>query len=158
MFECSSRTIAITWPSARVFFRDSQMHLMRSQQEIVVLRYVPTSLSIFPCSCLIDLDSLIASSRFVGKTHLAFRSRTRRFCDELWPSLADLQQAIMIGDSITDIHTARATGIPVIAVEFGYSESPITQFDPDGTISHFSQLPGDNCRRFLCNLMAMAQN
>jgi phosphoglycolate phosphatase len=47
----------------------------------------------------------------------------------------------MIGDSITDIHTARATGIPVIAVEFGYSESPITQFDPDGTISHFSQLP-----------------
>lgn len=52
-----------------------------------------------------------------------------------------LQQAIMIGDSITDIHTARATGIPVIAVEFGYSESPITEFDPDGTISHFSQLP-----------------
>jgi phosphoglycolate phosphatase len=52
-----------------------------------------------------------------------------------------LQQAIMIGDSITDIHTARATGIPVIAVEFGYSESPIIHFDPDGTISHFSQLP-----------------
>jgi phosphoglycolate phosphatase len=47
----------------------------------------------------------------------------------------------MIGDSITDIHTARATGIPVIAVEFGYSESPIIHFDPDGTISHFSQLP-----------------
>jgi phosphoglycolate phosphatase-like HAD superfamily hydrolase len=109
---------------------------MRSQQEIVVLRYVPTSLSIFPCSCLIDLDSLIASLRFVGKTHLAFRSRTRRFCDE-----QTRQQAIMIGNSITDIHTARATGIPVSAVEFGYSESPITQFDPDGTISHFSQLP-----------------
>jgi len=52
-----------------------------------------------------------------------------------------LQQAIMIGDSITDIHTARATGIPVITVEFGYSESPIIHFDPDGTISHFSQLP-----------------
>ena len=52
-----------------------------------------------------------------------------------------LQQAIMIGDSITDIHTARASGIRVIAVEFGYSESPVTQFDPDRTISHFSQLP-----------------
>ena len=52
-----------------------------------------------------------------------------------------LQQVIMIGDSITDIHTARATGVPVIAVEFGYSESPITHFHPDGTISHFSQLP-----------------
>jgi Haloacid dehalogenase-like hydrolase len=56
---------------------------------IVVLRYVPTSLSIFPCSCLIDLDSLIASLRFVGKTHLAFRSRTRRFCGELWPPHAE---------------------------------------------------------------------
>src|SRR5262245_24594811 len=52
-----------------------------------------------------------------------------------------LQQAIMIGDSITDIHTARASGVPVIAVEFGYSEGPVTQFDPDRTISHFSQLP-----------------
>ena len=30
----------------------------------------------------------------------------------------------MIGDSATDIRTARAAGIPVIAVDFGYSEAP----------------------------------
>ena len=29
--------------------------------------------------------------------------------------------AIMVGDSITDIKTARAAGVPVIAVDFGYS-------------------------------------
>jgi len=51
------------------------------------------------------------------------------------------QHAIMIGDSNTDIRTARAAGVPVIAVDFGYSERPIAEFGPDRTISHFAQLP-----------------
>jgi phosphoglycolate phosphatase len=51
------------------------------------------------------------------------------------------QRAIMIGDSQTDIHTARAAGVPVIAVDFGYSESPVSEFGPDQIISHFGQLP-----------------
>ena len=51
-----------------------------------------------------------------------------------------LTQAIMIGDSETDIRTARAAGIPVIAVDFGYSERPVSDFGPDRIISHFAQL------------------
>lgn len=51
------------------------------------------------------------------------------------------QRAIMIGDSATDIHTARAAGVPVIAVDFGYSEQSIADFKPDRIISHFSELP-----------------
>jgi len=51
------------------------------------------------------------------------------------------QHAIMIGDSLTDIRTARAAGIPVIAVDFGYSEKPVSEFGPDRIISHFAQLP-----------------
>jgi phosphoglycolate phosphatase len=51
------------------------------------------------------------------------------------------QQAIMIGDSLTDIRTARAARIPVIAVDFGYSETPIAECTPDLVISHFAQLP-----------------
>jgi phosphoglycolate phosphatase len=61
-----------------------------------------------------------------------------------------LEQAIMIGDSIIDIHTARAAGIPVIAVDFGYSERPVTDFEPDRTISSFAQLP--------MSVAAVAQN
>ncbi len=34
-------------------------------------------------------------------------------------------RAIMVGDSGTDIRTARAATVPVIAVDFGYSEVPI---------------------------------
>jgi phosphoglycolate phosphatase len=52
-----------------------------------------------------------------------------------------LQHAVMIGDSITDIRTARAVGIPIVAVDFGYSERPIASFGPDRTISHFAELP-----------------
>jgi len=52
----------------------------------------------------------------------------------------DLNDAIMIGDSATDIRTARAAGIPVIAVDFGYSDRPVSEFDPDRVISHFAQL------------------
>lgn len=53
----------------------------------------------------------------------------------------DLAMSIMIGDSLTDIRTARAAGIPVIAVDFGYTEKPVSEFSPDRIISHFSQLP-----------------
>jgi phosphoglycolate phosphatase len=49
--------------------------------------------------------------------------------------------SIMIGDSLTDIRTARAAGIPVIAVDFGYSDRPVSEFGPDRIISHFAQLP-----------------
>lgn len=52
-----------------------------------------------------------------------------------------LEHAVMIGDSITDIRTARAAGVPVIAVDFGYSERPVADFGPDRTISHFKDLP-----------------
>jgi phosphoglycolate phosphatase len=51
------------------------------------------------------------------------------------------QRALMIGDSQTDIRTARAAGIPVIAVDFGYTDRPVSEFAPDRIISRFAQLP-----------------
>jgi len=52
----------------------------------------------------------------------------------------DTAQAIMIGDSITDIATARAAHIPVIAVDFGYTDIPVTELGPDRVISHYDGL------------------
>ena len=49
--------------------------------------------------------------------------------------------AVMVGDSVTDIDTARAAGIPVIAVDFGYTETPVALLGPDRVISHFDALP-----------------
>ena len=52
----------------------------------------------------------------------------------------DASAAVMVGDSETDIATARAAGIPVIAVDFGYCETPIERLEPDRIISHFDAL------------------
>ena len=49
-------------------------------------------------------------------------------------------RAIMVGDSAIDIKTARAAGLPVIAVDFGYTDVPVTELGPDRVISHFDEL------------------
>ncbi|OJJ12348.1 phosphoglycolate phosphatase [Alphaproteobacteria bacterium AO1-B] len=48
--------------------------------------------------------------------------------------------SIMIGDSVTDIKAARAAGIPVVAVDFGYTPVPVSELGPDRIISHFDEL------------------
>ena|SRR5262245_39420683 len=53
----------------------------------------------------------------------------------------DKGRAIMIGDSITDIATARAAHVPVVAVDFGYSDVPVAALKPDRVVSAFSELP-----------------
>ena len=52
-----------------------------------------------------------------------------------------VEHAIMVGDSVTDIATARAANIPVIAVDFGYTETPVALLMPDRVISDFGALP-----------------
>ena len=49
-------------------------------------------------------------------------------------------RAIMVGDSATDIKTARAAGLPVIAVDFGNTDVPVAELGPDRVISHFDEL------------------
>ncbi len=50
------------------------------------------------------------------------------------------RHAIMVGDSRTDIDTARNLGIPVVAVDFGYTDTPVRELSPDRAISHFDAL------------------
>lgn len=52
----------------------------------------------------------------------------------------DRDRSVMIGDSKTDIATARNAGVPVVAVDFGYSDAPIETYAPDRIISHFDEL------------------
>lgn len=53
----------------------------------------------------------------------------------------DPRRAVMIGDSRTDIDTARNAGIPSICVPFGYTDVAIETLSPDVVIQHFSKLP-----------------
>lgn len=49
-------------------------------------------------------------------------------------------RSVMIGDTETDITTARAAGVPVIGVSFGYSPMPIEELNPDRAIDTYQGL------------------
>lgn len=49
-------------------------------------------------------------------------------------------RAAFVGDSITDTDTAKAAGIPCVAVSFGFSDRPADQLGADALIDHFDDL------------------
>ena len=49
--------------------------------------------------------------------------------------------ALLVGDSMTDAETARAAGIPFVAVSFGFSDRPVGELGADAVIDHFETLP-----------------
>ena len=52
----------------------------------------------------------------------------------------DPAHAVMIGDSEVDVRTAKAAGIPIILVSFGYATAPLHGLSPDVMIDHFEAL------------------
>jgi phosphoglycolate phosphatase len=49
--------------------------------------------------------------------------------------------AIMIGDGHNDVKVAKAAGIPVIALSYGYTSIPLHQLHPDLILGSFSGIP-----------------
>ncbi|WP_310498671.1 phosphoglycolate phosphatase [Sandarakinorhabdus sp.] len=54
----------------------------------------------------------------------------------------DSGDAAFVGDSITDTTAARAAGVPVIAVSFGFSDRPVADLGADAVIDHYDALLG----------------
>jgi phosphoglycolate phosphatase len=50
---------------------------------------------------------------------------------------AENRISVMIGDSETDVLTARAAGVKIIGVTFGYTPRPVAEFGPDFLIDKF---------------------
>jgi phosphoglycolate phosphatase len=49
--------------------------------------------------------------------------------------------AVMVGDSGADAGAAKAVGMKLVLVGFGYSPTPVADFAPDAVIAHFGELP-----------------
>jgi phosphoglycolate phosphatase len=47
---------------------------------------------------------------------------------------------IYVGDSITDVDTAKAAQVPVIAVSFGFPDRPAASLGADAVIDHYDEL------------------
>lgn len=90
------------------------------------------------------LEQLGVADRFAAicgrETFSVCKPDPRALTGTIEKARGDVGRAVMIGDSRTDIDTARAAGIPVVAVDFGYTETPIASFAPDQVISHFDEL------------------
>jgi phosphoglycolate phosphatase len=53
----------------------------------------------------------------------------------------DPKQAVMLGDSVSDVMAARAAGMPIICVSYGYNHGQdIRSHDPDAVIDSLAQL------------------
>jgi phosphoglycolate phosphatase len=52
-----------------------------------------------------------------------------------------LSHALMVGDATTDTGVAKAAGVPVVAVSFGYNDVPLVELGADALIDHFAELP-----------------
>ena len=49
--------------------------------------------------------------------------------------------AVMIGDSITDLNTARAAKVPCILVSYGFTPVPARELGADMVLDDFAALP-----------------
>lgn len=50
-------------------------------------------------------------------------------------------RGVMIGDSVTDLQTARAANVPCILMSYGYTPVPAASLGADTVLDHFGELP-----------------
>lgn len=80
-------------------------------------------------------------SAIVGADSYPFRKPDPRHLTATLEAMgAGARRAVVVGDSFYDISAAKAANLPVIAVSFGYTETPVTELDPDYIIDHFDEL------------------
>ncbi|MEH3118721.1 MAG: phosphoglycolate phosphatase [Methylorubrum populi] len=91
------------------------------------------------------LEALGIAGRFatiVGKETFAFsKPDPRHITATVERAGGDPARAVMVGDSKADVAAARAAGIPVVGVTFGYTPVPMRDLGPDWVIDHFDALP-----------------
>ena len=91
------------------------------------------------------LDALQVSDRFTAicgpDTFGIHKPDPQMFRATVLKAGGEPHRAVMVGDSITDIRTAREANVPVVAVDFGYTDVPVATLGPDRVISAFGELP-----------------
>jgi len=96
----------------------------------------------------LGLDKRFAA--ICGQDTFAFRKPDpRHLVETIRLAGGDPQRAVMIGDSRTDIDTAKSAGIPVVAVDFGYTDRHVREFEPSLVISHYDELTVETAERLL---------
>lgn len=86
----------------------------------------------------LGFDRFFAS--IVGGDALAVRKPDPAHLRHVIDRLGGDGPALFVGDSEVDLETARAAGVPVILVDFGYSARPASEMGADGVIGDLKDL------------------
>ena len=90
------------------------------------------------------LERLEALDRFdavLGADSLPVRKPDpRHLLETIAQAGGAVERTAMIGDTRTDLDTARAAGAPIILTSFGYAPEPMETLAPDAVIDHYSEL------------------
>ena len=106
---------------------------------------------------LSELGMLRYFSALTGRDSLAvFKPNPGHLTGTIALASGTAHKSIMVGDSETDIKTAQAAGIPVVAVDFGYSVEPVASFGPTLVISHYRELVQSIERLTACTPRALS--
>ncbi|MEN3930467.1 HAD-IA family hydrolase [Microvirga sp. W0021] len=92
---------------------------------------------------LLELLGILDRFTFISgrDTFPFFKPDPRHLTETIAKAGADPRLAVMVGDSNTDITTAKRAEIPVIGVPFGYTDTPVDQLNPDLVVTHYNDLP-----------------
>jgi phosphoglycolate phosphatase len=74
------------------------------------------------------------------------KPHARHILETASQTLPGYRQAVMIGDSATDVAAARNSGIPVVVVSYGYRQVPVEELGADAVISDMRELPAELTR------------
>jgi len=88
-------------------------------------------------------SSLCGGDRFAWR-----KPDPRHIIETIAQAGGDLDRAVMVGDSFADIEAAKNVPMPVIAVDFGYSDVPVGTLGADHVVSDFATI-GALCKKIL---------
>jgi phosphoglycolate phosphatase len=85
-------------------------------------------------------DAICGQDTFRVDGQAIFKPDPRALLMTIAKAGGDPRRAIMVGDSKFDIATAKSANVPVVGVDFGYTDVPVRDLAPDRLISHFDAL------------------
>ena len=98
------------------------------------------------------LDALGLTARFVaitgGDTYPVCKPDPAHLINTIAAAGGSPRRTIFVGDSRVDRETARAAGIPIVGVTYGYSDVPMSELAPDRLLG-----PGDDVAAAILSLL-----
>jgi len=77
----------------------------------------------------------------IGGDSFAFHKPDPRHLTMTLEAMSGDGTGLIIGDTKSDIHPAKEIGIPVIAVAYGYSDTPLETLEPDHIVESLAEIP-----------------